>query len=182
MAAHNENSEPVVQEGDNKISNNSGDNQHRANDDTKDTDHQKSLGDDSAAGATGLFGYSKLHVAASNGQAGALKLLLAEDPNSADVNGKTVDGGYTPLHLAASAGHADCVEELLQCHKTDIHMTDTFGRTPLETAEQNFKNEVAKLLRTHGKNLQYYLVNWTFGVTLTDYIIIIIISAPSERI
>ena len=68
------------------------------------------------------------------------------------MNGKTVDGGYTPLHLAASAGHAECVEELLQCHKTDIHVTDAFGRTPLETARKaNFKINVAKLLRTHGK-------------------------------
>ena len=39
--------------------------------------------------------------------------------------------------------------------KQDIHVTDAFDRTPLETAEQNFKNDVAKLLRTHGKyNIQ----------------------------
>ena len=122
-------------------------------------DHQESFGGDIPGdinvptGARGLFGYSKLHAAASNGQAAVLKLLLAEDPNSSDVNGKTVDGGYTPLHLAASAGHADCVEELLTYHKTDMQVTDAFGRTPLETAEQNFKNDVAKLLRTHGKSL-----------------------------
>ena len=118
-------------------------------------DHQESFGGDIdvPTGARGLFGYSKLHAAASNGQAAVLKLLLAEDPNSSDVNGKTVDGGYTPLHLAASAGHADCVEELLTYHKTDMQVTDAFGRTPLETAEQNFKNDVAKLLRSHGKSL-----------------------------
>ena len=157
MAASNESeysSEQVVQEGDNGSL---GDNQGPANDETNDKDRLESLGDDAArdaaAGTTGLFGYSKLHAAASSGQDGVLKLLLAEDPNSNDVNGKTVDGGYTPLHLAASSGHAECVEELLQCHNTDIHMTDAFGRTPLETAEQNFKNEVAKLLRTHGKYL-----------------------------
>ena len=151
MAATNE---QVIQEGDNEVANNSGNNQQGANDETIGTDHPESLGDDAAtAGARGLFGYSKLHAAASNGQAAVLKLLLVEDSNSSDVNGKTVDGGYTPLHLAASAGHEDCVEELLQYHKTDIHVTDAFGRTPLETAEQNFKTDVAKLLRTHGKNL-----------------------------
>ena len=114
---------------------------------------QESFGGDIdvPAGARGLFGYSKLHAAASNGHAAVLKLHLSEDPNSSDVNGKTVDGGYTPLHLAASAGHADCVEELLTYHKTHMHVTDAFGRTPLETAEQNFKNDVAKLLRSHGK-------------------------------
>ena len=150
MAVISESSEQVIQEGDNEIANN---NQQGANDEANDADRLESLGDDAAvAGARGLFGYSKLHAAASNGHANSLKLLLAEDPNSSDVNGKTVDGGYTPLHLAASAGHAECVEELLQCHKTDIHVTDAFGRTPLETAEQNFKNDVAQLLRTHGKN------------------------------
>ena len=61
--------------------------------------------------------------------------------------------GYTPLHLAASAGHTDCVEELLNYPRTDMRVTDIVGRTPLETAEQNFKNNVAKLLRSHGKSL-----------------------------
>ena len=92
-------------------------------------------------------------MAASNGYADFLKLLLADDGNASKVNGKTVDGGYTPLHLAASAGHADCVEELLKYHKTDMHVTDAFGRTPLEIAEQNFISDVAKLLRSYGKNL-----------------------------
>ena len=129
---------------------NDGANNHEGN-----NNHEESFGGDIdvPAGARGLFGYSKLHAAVSSGQAAVLKLLLAEDPNSSDVNGKTVDGGYTPLHLAASAGHAECVEELLTCHKTDMHVTDAFGRTPLETAEQNFKNDVAKLLRSHGKSL-----------------------------
>ena len=69
------------------------------------------------------------------------------------MNSKTVDGGYTPLHLAASAGQAECIKELLKCHKTDIHMTDAFGITPLETAEQNFKTTITTLLCSHGKNL-----------------------------
>ena len=147
MAETNESSGQVaiVQDDDNANSISSVDNQHRAN--------PGSVGDDinATAGGGGLFGYSQLHVAASNGQAALLKLLLAE--NSSDVNGKTDYGGYTPLHLAASAGRAECIKELLKCHKTDIHVTDAFGRTPLETAEQNFKTTVATLLRSHGKNL-----------------------------
>ena len=66
---------------------------------------------------------------------------------------RTIDGGSTPLHLAISAGHADCVEELLKHPKTDIHVTDTYGRTPVETAELSCKSDVAKLLRSHGKNM-----------------------------
>ena len=123
-------------------------------DNQENTNHHLENSDgDPAASAKGLFGYSKLHAAASNGNAFALKLLLADDTNASEVNGRTVDSGYTPLHLAASAGHADCVEELLKYHKTDMHVTDAFGRTPLETAEQNFKNDVAKLLRSYGKRL-----------------------------
>ena len=102
-------------------------------------------------GASGLFGHSKLHSAASNGQDAVLNSLLAENPDG--VNSKTVDGGYTPLHLAASAGHVECVKELLEYHKTDIHVTDAFGRTPLEIAEQYFRTTVATLLRSSGKYL-----------------------------
>ena len=111
-------------------------------------------GEDAALGAAarGLFGYSKLHAAASNGQHESLGSLLEDSTNISDINGRTVDGGYTPLHLAASAGHDRCVAELLNCDEADIHVTDAFGRTPLETAEQNFKNDVAKLLRSHGKS------------------------------
>ena len=118
-----------------------------------------------ASGARDLFGYGKLHAAASSGNSWLLKLLLSDDSNRSDVNGKTVDGGYTPLHLAASAGHADCVKELLKCHKIDINLTDAFGRTPLEAAKQNTKFDVTKLLQNYGRCLNYnsyvgvYVVN-----------------------
>ena len=95
----------------------------------------ENLGEDATldAAARGLFGYSKLHAAASNGQHESLNLLLEDPANISDINGITVDGGYTPLHLAASAGHDKCVAELLKCDEADIHVTDAFGRTPLET-------------------------------------------------
>lgn len=110
------------------------------------------LGGDVAAGASGyIFGYAKLHALASDGHVELLKSFLSNDANNSDVNGKTVNGGYTALHLAASAGHVDCVEELLKCRAIDLHVTDDFGKTPLETAEQNSKSDVAKLLRSHGE-------------------------------
>ena len=102
--------------------------------------------------ARGLFGYSRLHTAASNGQATLLNSFLVKDIKN--VNSKTVDGGYTPLHLAALAGHTDCVKELLEYDETDINVVDAFNRTPLEAAGQNFKTDVAKLLRSYGKYLQ----------------------------
>ena len=113
----------------------------------------ENLDEDATLGALakGLFGYSRIHAAAITGQADSLNLLLKDPANVSDVNSKTVDGGCTPLHLAASAGHIDCIAELLNCDEADIHVTDAFGRTPLETAEQNFKSATAKLLRSHGK-------------------------------
>lgn len=124
---------------------------------TTGTDHLNSLEDDDdiVVGARDrLFGCSKLHQAAINGHTDLLKSLLSHSSNSGDVNGKTIDGaGSTPLHLAVSAGHADCVEELLKHPKTDVHVTDTYGRTPVETAELSCKSDVAKLLRSHGKNM-----------------------------
>ena len=115
----------------------------------------ENLGKDATldAAARGLFGYSKLHAAVSNGKYESLNSLLQDPANISDINGRTVDGGYTPLHLAASAGDEKCVAELLNCDEADIHVTDAFGRTPLETAEQNSKNDVAKLLRSHGKTI-----------------------------
>jgi len=117
------------------------------------TSQEQSNNQQETTGHPGLFGYSLLHGAASNGYADLLMSLLSNDSLCIDVNGKTVDGGYTPLHLAASAGHKDCIEELLKHPKINIHVTDAFGRTPLETAEQNFRYEIAKLLQSHSKNL-----------------------------
>lgn len=122
------------------------------------SDHLGRLSDNVPAGTSrNLFGYTsgytELHVAASKGYVGLLKSLLSDESNRSDVNVRTVNGGYTPLHLAASAGHAECVEELLKYDETDAHVPDEFGKTPLETAERNSKNDVTKLLRSHGKSL-----------------------------
>ena len=99
--------------------------------------------------AKGLFGYNPLHAAASSGHYKIIELLLQF---GADANCKTADGGYTPLHLAASAGQASSVKALLEDEKTDLRVTDAFGRTPTETAEQNFKTDVARSLRSHGES------------------------------
>ena len=123
-------------------------------------DKYKVSGDNKQAVAIscrGLFGYSPLHAASSNGHPEVLKLLL-KYKEDLDVNSKTIDGGYTPLHLAASSGHISCVEVLLEHKEIDTNVIDAFGRTPLETAEQNFKNDVAKLLRSHGKKSKTILL------------------------
>ena len=112
-------------------------------------DHSKSISEVDSR-SRGLFGYTQLHLAASSGNAELVDFLLSDSSNL-NVNNKTVDGGYTPLHLAASAGHTNCVKKLLKSHNTSLHVTDAFGRTPLQTAEQHNKTDVAKSLRSHGK-------------------------------
>ena len=154
MAALNENR---IDNDEQRDENNDGNRQETVDNDT--SVHFGSSGrvrDTRSRGDTrGLFGYSILHTAASNGQADLLKSFLPKD--SSNVNSKTVDGGYTPLHLAALAGHTDCVEILLKCENIDIHVADAFDRTPLVAAEQNFKTDVARLLRSHGKYIALLL-------------------------
>ena len=94
----------------------------------------------------GIFGYTPLHEAVSNGHLDILKLLLRKQ---ADVNSRA-NSGYTPLHLAASLGHVNCVRVLLD-NGADIANTDEYGKTPIQTAELSSKHEVVKVLRSAGK-------------------------------
>ena len=96
-------------------------------------------------------GYTKLHTAAGDGQVDLLKSLLSDHVLVSDVNRKTFDGGYAPLHLAVVAGRVGCVEELLKCRRTESDITDFYGRTPLDFAEQYYRKDVAKLLRGNSK-------------------------------
>lgn len=94
----------------------------------------------------GVFGYTPLHEAVSNGHSEILKVLLRHD---GDVNSRA-NSGYTPLHLAASSGHVDCVRVLLE-NAADIANTDEYGKTPIQTAELSSKHGVVKVLRSAGE-------------------------------
>lgn len=94
----------------------------------------------------GVFGYTPLHEAVSNGHWKVLELLLKHD---GDVNCRA-NSGYTPLHLAASSGHVDCVRVLL-ANEADIANVDEYGKTPIQTAELSSKHGVVKVLRSAGE-------------------------------
>ena len=94
----------------------------------------------------GVFGYTPLHEAVSNGHSSILKLLLRYN---GDVNSRA-NSGYTPLHLAASSGHTNCVRVLLD-NGADIANTDEYGKTPIQTAELSSKHGVVKVLKSAGK-------------------------------
>ncbi|XP_065919794.1 leucine-rich repeat serine/threonine-protein kinase 2-like [Dysidea avara] len=91
----------------------------------------------------GVFGYTPLHEAVSNGHSKVLQLLL---DRGGDVN-CSANSGYTPLHLAASSGYVDCVRVLLN-YNADISLIDEYGKTPLQTAEQSSKAAVVKVLKS----------------------------------
>ena len=94
----------------------------------------------------GVFGYSPLHEAVSNGHADILMVLLR---HNADVNCRA-NSGYTPLHLAASSGHVNCVRVLLD-NGADITIMNEYGKTATQTAELSSKHGVLKLLRSAGE-------------------------------
>jgi leucine-rich repeat kinase 1/leucine-rich repeat kinase 2 len=98
------------------------------------------------ASRKGVFGYTPLHEAATNGKQETLKYLL-DLTGSANVNCRTRVSGYTPLHLAASNGHSSCVRELL-AHGADISCVDQYGKTPKQAAS---KHGVVKILRSAGE-------------------------------
>jgi len=75
-------------------------------------------------------GSTPLHIAALNGQAGAIQLLLR---HSVDINARN-SSGFTPLHLAAYAGSIECLQVIMSCKDIDVFATDNQGNNALHWA------------------------------------------------
>jgi ankyrin repeat protein len=89
---------------------------------------------------TGL-GSTPLHLAATNSDILALKVLLAA---GADVNAKDMDGN-TPLHMAAYTNRVENAKALLEAG-ADVNVVSTGGRTPMAMARKSRSDEIAGLI------------------------------------
>jgi ankyrin repeat protein len=89
---------------------------------------------------TGL-GSTPLHLAATNPDISALKVLIAA---GADVNARDNDGA-TPLHMAAYTLRAAHARLLLEAG-ADTTVKTNAGRDPLSMARKNMANEVAGVI------------------------------------
>ncbi|KAE9961428.1 hypothetical protein BLS_002114 [Venturia inaequalis] len=94
-------------------------------------------------------GWTALHNAADNGHVHVLELLLETDCN---VN-STLSNGMTPLHWAAFNGHEEAVKLILAKVDTlgrpeaDLALKDTFDRTPMLCAAENYHAQIVQLLQ-----------------------------------
>jgi len=88
-------------------------------------------------------GETPLHRAAMWGHVDAVKLLLNAKANGNEFKNQR---RYTPLHFAAKHGKPEVIRVLLE-GKCDPLRRDSCGRTPLELAKRNKKQEVYRILR-----------------------------------
>lgn len=88
-----------------------------------------------------------LHDAAEQGNLGAVKKALSQDPGLINVRN---EGGRTPLHLAAVNGHKDVVLQLIQ-KGADVNLKSQKNkRSPLHYAAWKGHAEVVQLLLKKG--------------------------------
>lgn len=94
-------------------------------------------------------GFTPLHVAAADGYADIVELLLAlgADVDARDTNGRT------PLHEASTGGHFDVAEKLFACGAHVDPRDEAMGWTPLHLATQHEYVHVMSLLISKGADV-----------------------------
>ncbi|CAG0894858.1 unnamed protein product [Darwinula stevensoni] len=95
------------------------------------------------------LGYTALHLAAQNGHASVVEVLLKSGVNR-NVTNKMEK---TPLHLAATEGHANICEILIK-QGALVNLKDMLQMTPLHWAVDRNHYEVAELLLRYGATIQ----------------------------
>ena len=115
------------------------------------------------------LGVSPVHVAAVNDNLEAMRMLLEQPKNKANIN-NMMRNGRTALHIAAERGNAAMVQLILDCPDLDnVDSEDLMGRqTPAYLAAKNGKLEVLKLLLEYGASLRNTVENKTLADYLTE--------------
>ena len=102
---------------------------------------------------------SPLLLAAGNGQADVVRVLLAHGADTTATNAH----GWTALHLAAAADSADMAEALLGAG-CDLNAAITYGHTALHIAAARGYTNTVRLLLQHGVDVnQPQTTRETFG-------------------
>lgn len=97
-------------------------------------------------------GESALHLAAAEGHAEAVQVLLARGASHALVNGRangTISAGWRPIHCAAQGPSVEVVALLLTAG-ADLHAITQRHVTPLHVAAFNGRLRATKLLLARG--------------------------------
>ncbi len=105
--------------------------------------------DPSRLNAPGDKGRTPLHLAAFNGNTGAVEFLIQQ---GADVNQRETFYDLTPLHMAAWKGHAAAVGLLLDAG-ADLTAREKDNETPLYYAATSDSTETVDLLLAKGADL-----------------------------
>lgn len=80
-------------------------------------------------------GQNVLHVAAENGNAGAVAYLLRKADIKRLINEQDVEGN-TPLHLASINSHPKVVSLFIHDNRVDLKVLNHKGFTTLDAAEE----------------------------------------------
>jgi len=97
--------------------------------------------DPAARDVRNQLGASPLHMAATNGDSGPLKALIAA---GASVNARDREDN-TPLHMAAYTDKSENARLLLEAG-ADIEAKSTGGRTPLSLARKSRADQTAGIM------------------------------------
>lgn len=98
-------------------------------------------------------GYWPQHLAAREGHAGVLTLLVEATRGFSGIDVPDKYSQATPLSHAASEGHAASVRVLLKAG-SDVHAQDEFRRTPIHYAAWQGHIEIVNLLLSAGATLE----------------------------
>jgi len=87
-----------------------------------------------------------MHDAARRGNTGTIWFWIAHLKADPNTRGRQ---GMTPLHFAARSGKADVAELLLSFDGIDLTVVDDRGKTSMDAAVANGRQEVVDLLKAH---------------------------------